>query len=276
MISKKSPDLKIHPTAIISDKAQLGHHVEVGAYSMIGDEVIIGDNTVVMHHAIIDKFTTIGKNCRFFPFSSIGTDPQDISFKGEKTYVIIGDNNIFREFTTVNRGTTKGERYTRIGNNNYFMMYSHVAHDCIVGNFTTFTNGATLAGHVEVEDYAVIGAYSSVHQFVRIGRNAYIGGYTVVLQDILPFAKIAQTRDSYNFYGPNSIGMMRNGISRPFINNVKNIFDILYKEGLNTTQAVERIKNIYPDTDEANIISTFISKSRRGILKNFRAGRVDR
>lgn len=270
-----NPTVILHPTAIISEKAQLGNQVEIGAYSIVGDDVIIGDNSVVMHHAVIECNTKIGKNCKIFPFSSIGTAPQDITFQDELTYVEIGDNNIIREFTTINRGTAKGGAYTSIGNNNYLMAYSHIAHDCRVGNFTQFVNGATLAGHVEVEDFAVIGAFSSVHQFVRIGRNAYIGGYTVVLQDILPFAKIAQSRDAYNFYGPNSIGMMRHGISREFINNVKDIFRLLFNQDLNTAQAVEKIQENYTELEEANIIVDFISKTKRGFLKNFKAGQVN-
>ncbi|MCU0286892.1 MAG: acyl-ACP--UDP-N-acetylglucosamine O-acyltransferase [Acidobacteria bacterium] len=263
---------KINPTAVVSKNVQIGADVEIGAYAIIGDDVILGDNTVIMHHAVIDRHTKIGKNCTIFPFSSIGTEPQDITFKGEATYVEIGDNNRIREFTTINRGTAKGGRYTRIGNNNYLMAYTHIAHDCQVGNNTIFINGATLAGHVEVEDFAVIGAFSSVHQFVRIGRNAYIGGYTIVLQDVLPFAKVAQSRDSYNFYGPNSIGMMRNGIPRDFIDNVKEIFNILYRQDLNTTQAIEKLIAMYPDKEETKIIIDFINKTKRGFLKNFRYG----
>lgn len=270
-----NPTVVLHPTAIVSEKAQLGNQVEIGAYSIVGDDVVIGDNTVVMHHAVIDRNTTIGKNCKIFPFSSIGTAPQDITFKDELTYIKIGDNNMIREFTTINRGTAKGGSHTSIGNNNYLMAYTHIAHDCRVGNSTQFINGATLAGHVEVEDFAVIGAFSSVHQFVRIGRNAYIGGYSVVLQDILPYAKISQTRDAYNFYGPNSIGMMRHGISREFINNVKDIFHLLFNQDLNTTQAVEKIQENYAELEEANIIVDFISKTKRGFLKNFKAGQVN-
>lgn len=264
--------VKINPTAVISENAQIGTDVEIGAYSIIGDNVKLGDNTIVMHHTVIDRDTKIGKNCTIFPFSSIGTDPQDITFKGEPTFVEIGDNNRIREFTTINRGTSKGGGYTRIGNNNYLMAYTHIAHDCRVGNNTTFINGATLAGHVEVEDFAVIGAFSSVHQFARIGRNAYIGGYTIVLQDVLPFAKVAQSRDSYNFYGPNSIGMMRNGINRDFIEHVKEIFNVIYRQDLNTTQAIEKLNITYPNLEEAKIIIDFISKTKRGFLKNFRNG----
>ena len=263
-------EAKIDPTAVVSEKAQLGNNIEIGAFSIIGEGVIVGDNTKIMHHSVIDTGSTIGKNCKIYPFCSIGSDPQDMTFNYETTYVEIGDNNKIREFTTINKGTAKGGGYTRIGNNNYLMAYAHIAHDCQVGNNTIFINGATLAGHVEVEDFAVIGAFSSVHQFVRIGKNAYIGGYTIVLQDILPFAKVAQARDSYNFYGPNSIGMMRNGISREFINNVKEIFNVLYRENLNTTQAVEKLKNEYPDLEESSIIIDFISKTKRGLLKNFR------
>lgn len=261
----------IHPTAQISSKASLGKNVEVGAFSIIGDGVSIGDDSKIMHHTVIDRNTTVGKECKIFPYSSIGTDPQDVTFKGEETYVEIGNHNIIREFTTINRGTVKGGRYTRIGNHNYLMAYTHVAHDCQIGDSTWFLNGATLAGHVEIEDHAVIGAFSSVHQFVRIGRNAYIGGYTLIFQDILPYAKISQSRDAYYFYGPNSIGMMRNGIARDFINHVKSIFKILYKSDLNTSQALEKLKNEFTDTEAADIMIDFIAKSKRGILKNFKA-----
>ncbi|MCP5054351.1 MAG: acyl-ACP--UDP-N-acetylglucosamine O-acyltransferase [bacterium] len=267
-------DVRIHPAAIVSPSAQLGVNVEIGAFSVIGDGVIIGDHTKVMHHAIIDHSTTIGGGCTIFPFSSIGTDPQDVTFHDEMTFVEMGDHNVVREYTTINRGTAKGGSYTRIGNGNYFMVHSHIAHDCTVGNNCQFVNGATLAGHVEVEDHAVIGAFSSVHQFVRIGRNAYIGGYTIVLQDILPFAKIAQSRENYNFYGPNSIGMMRNGISREFINNVKQVFTLLFKENMNTSQAVERLQEKFGDSEEAAVIIEFISKTKRGMLKNFRGGKA--
>ncbi len=266
--------VSVHPTAIVSEKAQLGNQVEIGAYSIIGEDVFIGDHTVIMHHAVIDQHTDIGKSCKIFPFASIGTDPQDLTYKGELAYVKIGDDNVIREFTTINRGTAKGDGYTRIGNHNYLMAYSHIAHDCIVGNHTTIVNGVTLAGHVEVEDYAVISAFSSVHQFVRIGRNAYIGGYTIVLQDVLPFAKIAMARDSYIFYGPNSIGMMRHGIGRPFIENVKDIFQVLLDQDLNTTQAVEKIQKEYPHQEASHIIIDFISQSKRGLLKNFKGGQV--
>lgn len=262
----------IHPSAIVSKSAELGVNVEIGAFSIVSDDVVLGDNTKVMHHATVDTGSTLGKDCMIYPYSSIGTDPQDITFKGEPTTVGIGDNNNIREFTTINRGTLKGGGHTSIGDNNYLMAYSHVAHDCHIGNNTQLVNGATLAGHVVVEDFAVIGAFSSVHQFVRIGRNAYIGGYTIVLQDILPFAKIAQARDNYNFYGPNSIGMMRNGFSREYINNIKEIFNVVYRQNLNTTQALAKLQEEYAGMDEADVLIDFISQTKRGLLKNFRVG----
>jgi len=260
---------KIAPTAKISNKAELGKDVEVGEYSIIGDHVFLDDHCSIRHHSVITRNTKLGKNCLIYPFCSIGTAPQDITFKDEETFVEIGENNVIREFTTINRGTAKGEGFTRIGNNNFLMAYTHIAHDCQIANYTIFINGATLAGHVTVEDFAVIGAFSSVHQFVRIGRNAYIGGYSVVLQDILPFAKVSQSRDLYNFYGPNSIGMMRNGISRESINKVKEIFNIIFKRDLNTSQAIEKLETDYSDSDEAKIMINFINNTKRGIFKNF-------
>jgi UDP-N-acetylglucosamine acyltransferase len=266
---RKVNEITIHPTAVVAGNAELGKGVEVGPYATIGDHVRIGDGSVIMHHVVIDRNTEIGKECKIFPFSSVGTDPQDISFQNEETFLHIGDRNIIREFTTINRGTAKGGYHTQIGDNNYFMAYVHIAHDARIGNSTQFVNGATLAGHVTVEDFAVVGAFASVHQFVRIGRHAYIGGYTIVLQDILPFSKVAQRRGSYSFYGPNSIGMMRNGFSRDFIDHVKDIYRIIFQSDLNLTQALKKIQGELPDSQEATIIIGFIEQSKRGILKNF-------
>jgi len=259
----------VHPTAVVSPKAELGNGVEIGPYASIGDHVRIGEGTVIMHHVVIDRNAEIGKHCTIFPFASVGTTPQDISFHNEDTFLHIGDHNVFREFTTINRGTSKGGNHTKIGDHNYFMAYVHIAHDCQVGSHIQFVNGATLAGHVTVEDYAVIGAFSSVHQFVRVGKHAYIGGYTIVLQDILPFSKVAQRRSSYSLYGPNSIGMMRNGFDRDFVDHVKDIYRIIFHSDLNLTQAIKKINEEFPESEEAAIIIGFIGKSKRGILKNF-------
>jgi UDP-N-acetylglucosamine acyltransferase len=261
----------IHPTAVISPKAELDKGVQVDAYSVIGPGVRVGARTVIKHHATIDRNTDIGEDCIVFPFSSLGTDPQDITFKGEETFVHIGDRNIIREFTTINRGTPKGGGHTRLGDDNYLMAYAHVAHDCQLGSHVILSNGATLAGHVEIGDFVVLSAFCAVHQFVRIGRNAYIGGYSIVCQDILPFAKVAQSRESFSLYGPNAIGMMRNGLSRDFIENVKDIYRIIYHSDLNTTQAVHKIGEQHAGSEEARVITDFIGKTKRGILKNFRS-----
>lgn len=260
----------IRPTAIVSSKAELGENVFVGDYAIIGDHVTIGSGSTVMHHAVIDRNTRIGKDCQIFPFASVGTDPQDLTFKGEETWVHIGDGNVIREFITINRGTAKGGGITRIGDHNYFMAYVHIAHDCQIGSHIQFANNTTLAGHVEVEDHVGISAFCSVLQFVHIGRNAYIGGYTIILQDVLPFAKISMVRDQYHLYGPNSIGMMRNGYSREFIENIKEAYRIIFKSDLNTSQAVDRLREELPGLNECETIIEFISKSKRGILKNFK------
>lgn len=262
--------MSIHPSAVIDPSAKLGNNVSVGAFSIIGEGVEIGDNCEIFHHAVVDRNTKIGEGSKIFPFCSIGTDPQDITFKNEETFLEVGKNNIIREFTTMNRGTEKGGGLTKLGDNNYLLAYTHIAHDCKIGNNTLFINGATLAGHVEVEDYAVVGAFSSVHQFVRIGRNAYIGAFTIVEQDVLPFLKISQAREHFNFYGPNTIGMLRSGIKREFIQKVKDIFNIIYKEDMNTSQAVEKLELLYSDSEESEIILEFLSKTKRGILKNFK------
>ncbi len=263
-------DNLIHSTAVVSPDAKLGKNVKIGQFTMVGDNVEIGDNCEIMHHSVIDKNTKLGEGCKIYPFSSIGTDPQDITYQGEETFLEIGSNNLVREFTTINRGTQKGGSLTKIGNNNYFLAYTHIAHDCMIGNNTLFTNGATLAGHVEVEDFAVIGAFSSVHQFVRIGRNSYIGAYTIIEQDVLPFVKISQSRDNYNYYGPNSIGMLRSGISREFINMIRDILNIIYKEDLNTSQAIDKLKLLFTDSPEVEVILEFLGKTKRGVLKNFK------
>jgi UDP-N-acetylglucosamine acyltransferase len=260
---------EIDKTAIISKDVQLGENIKVGPYVIIGKGVEVGDNCEIMHHVVIETNTHIKANCKFYPFCAIGTDPQDITYKGEETFLTIGRNNTFREFVQINRGTSKADQKTVIGDNNFIMAYSHIGHDCTIGNNVLLTNGATLAGHVIIDDYAVIGAFSSVHQFVRVGRNAYIGGYTIVLQDILPFAKISQTRDFYDLYGPNAIGMRRCGMSSEKVNEIKEIYRIIYRENLNTKVASDRIRLEFPKSNEAREILDFIDTTKRGLLKNF-------
>ncbi len=259
-------DLSIHPRAIVHPHARLESGVQIGPYSFIGENVFIKKNTVLEAHVYVVGKTEIGTNCRFSPFSSIGTEAQDVTYAGEETSVKIGNNNIFREFMTVHRGTVKGRRETVIGNDNYFMAYSHVAHDCIVGDQTIFLHGATPGGHVTIEDFSTVGACSGIHQYCRIGKYAYIGGYSVITQDVLPYSRVAGSRPPL-LYGLNSVGLRRKGFSRERIKTLKDMFKIIFYSDLNTTQAVERIEREFPVSEDREEILRFIRDSKRGILK---------
>lgn len=259
-------DTVIHPNAIVHPQAQLDTGVHVGPYSIIGPQVIVHKNTCLDAHVYIDGLTSIGEDCHFFPYSAVGTDPQDIGYKKEETKVIIGSRNIFREFMTVNRGTKKEGGLTQIGNDSYFMAYSHIAHDCHVGNHIVFMNGVTLAGHCIVDDYAQISAFTGVHQFCRIGKYAYIGGYSVITQDVLPFCKLAGARPPLIF-GPNSLGLRRLGFSRDRIKAIKAMFKLIFHSNLNTQQALEKITADFPPNEDRDEILDFLGSSKRGIVK---------
>ncbi|MCK4264592.1 MAG: acyl-ACP--UDP-N-acetylglucosamine O-acyltransferase [Candidatus Aminicenantes bacterium] len=259
-------DISLHPTSTIHPKAQIDSGVWVGPYCFIGEKVSIHKNTRIDANVYIDGLTEIGEDCHFSPFSSIGTEPQDVTYKGEETLVKIGDRNIFREFVTVHRGTVKGREKTIIGNDNYFMVYSHIAHDCYVGNETIFTHGATLGGHVTIEDYTTVGALSGVHQFCRVGKYAFIGGFSVITQDVLPYCRVAGSRPPV-LYGLNAIGLRRRGFSRERIRILKRMFKIIFYSDLNTSQAVERIREEFSPGEERDEIINFIQDSRRGIIK---------
>jgi len=256
----------IHPSTKVHAQAKLDVGVWVGPYSIIGQDVSIGKNTKIEAHVFIDGQTEIGADCHFSPFSSIGTEPQDLTYRGEKTLLKVGDRNKFREFITVNRGTVKGRGKTLIGNDNYFMAYSHIAHDCIVGNETTFTNGATLGGHVTVDSFVYISAFSSLHQFCRVGKHAFIGGYSVITQDVLPFCLVAGSRPVL-LYGLNIIGLRRRGFSNERIKALKEMFKLFFYSDLNTTQAVEKIKEQFSQSEDKDEILDFIQSSQRGIIK---------
>lgn len=259
-------EVSVHSTATVHHKAQLDKSVKIGPYSFIGEKVKIGKNTRVEANVFIKGNTEIGEGCFFSPYSCIGTEPQDVTYQEEETLVKIGSNNIFREFITVNRGTIKGGGQTVIGDQNYFMAYSHVAHDCIVGNETVFINGATLGGHSIVDDYATISAFSGVHQFCRIGKYAYVGGFSVITQDVLPFCRVAGSRPPL-FYGLNIVLLRRKGFSKERIGDLKEMYKIIFYSDLNTSQAIENIKkNFSPGEDRDEIVS-FIQSSKRGIIK---------
>jgi UDP-N-acetylglucosamine acyltransferase len=256
----------VHPTALVSSKALLDLGVWVGPGSIIGENVTIGKNTKINAQVFIDGHTKIGSECRFWPFVSVGTEPQDLTFDAQDTTLQIGDKNIFREFITINRGTQKGGGTTVIGSENYFMAYSHVAHDCIVGSGTVFMHGATLGGHVTVDDFATVGAMGGVHQFCRIGKFAFVGGKSTLTQDVLPFCKVAGERPT-KLYGLNSIGLRRKEFSRDRIKALKDMFKIIFYSDLNTNQALSRLEKEFPPGEDRDEIISFIRSSKRGFVK---------
>jgi UDP-N-acetylglucosamine acyltransferase len=257
--------LDIHQTAIVNPKAQIAEGVKVGPYCIIDENVTIAEGCILEAHVYITGNTEIGKDCKFYPFCSIGTDPQDIKFKGEKTYLKIGQRNVFREFTTVNIGTAHGGDVTVIGDDNLFFAYSHIAHDCHIGNNVLFYNAGTLAGHVIVDDYATIGAFSGVHQFCRIGRHGFIGGYSVITKDVLPYSKTVGNRAKC--YGINYIGLVRKNFSPEAIENIKKAYRILLQSNLNTKQALEVIGKEISDSPDIDYLVQFIRASQRGVIK---------
>lgn len=261
------PLRKIHETAVIHPGARLGKDVEVGPYAVIGENVLIGDGTKVGAHVVIDGWTSIGKNCVFFPGVSIGAEPQDLKFAGEKSYVFIGDNTRIREYATVNRATGEGEE-TRIGHDCLMMAYTHVAHNCVVGNHVVMSNCATLAGHVVVEDRVVIGGLSGVHQFVKIGRNAMVGGATKVVQDVPPFVIV----DGHpaRVAGLNNVGISRAGLSDMARRNLKKAYRILYRNGLTLTQAIAVMEQELESCEEIEHLLRFLRNAERGICRSRR------
>ena len=259
-------DVLIHPTATVHPSARLDHGVEIGPGCVVEEHVRIGRGTRLDAHVCIQGRVAIGEDNRFSPSSVVGGPPQDVSYRGEETEVRIGDRNIFREFITVHRGTPKGGGITRIGSDNYFMAYAHIAHDCRVGEKTILMNGATLGGHVEVQDFAQISAFIGIHQFCRIGRYAFVGGFSVLTQDVLPFCKVAGARPPL-LYGLNAIGLRRNGFDRGRIQAVKGMYKRIFYSGLNTSQALERIGEEFPESPDRREIFDFIRGSRRGFIK---------
>jgi UDP-N-acetylglucosamine acyltransferase len=256
---------RIDPTAIVNPRTQIGEGTTIGPYVTVGPHVRIGANCKIGASSVVDGWTEIGDETEMFPFSSIGLIPQDLKFRGEETQLIIGRRNIFREFVTIHRGTRGGGGITRIGDRNLFMAYAHVAHDCQIGTETIFANGATLAGHVLVEDYATIGAFSGVHQFCRVGRHAFIGGYSVVTKDALPFAKTVGNRA--RIYGLNTIGLMRRGFGPDVISKLKRSFRYLLQSKLNTTGALQQIQRDRSlACAEVQYLLDFIRTSQRGVI----------
>jgi UDP-N-acetylglucosamine acyltransferase len=258
--------MKSHPSSIIHPKAHIACSVSVGPYAVIGEGVEIGDDSEVMSHVVFEGPAKIGKGNRFFPFASIGQAPQDLKYRGERTTLEIGDCNTFREFVTVNRGTVGSGGVTRIGNDNLLMAYVHIAHDCQLGSHIIMANGASLAGHVEIGDYANVGAFCGVHQFTRLGAYCFLGAYTVINKDILPYMKTTVDRPM-TVLGANKIGLERVGLSKSDIEELDSAFRILSRSKLNTTQALEAIEAREFKSAHVKALVEFIRTSERGVAK---------
>lgn len=257
-------NVSIHPTAIVSTKAELGAGVQIGAYAVIGDQVVLGDDCIVHHHSSILGPTRLGPKNIFHPFSSIGNRTQDLKYKEEPTFLEIGECNEFREGVTVNRATGVHET-TTIGSHNHFLAYAHVAHNCKVGNHCIFSNNATLAGHVLVEDYVMIGGLAAVHQFCRIGSHAMIGGCSKIVQDVPPYFMADGNPSAIRTI--NMVGLQRRGFSEQQLRILKQAHRIVYDAHLNTTQAIEHLERKFGEVTEIRHLIDFIRKSERGIIR---------
>src|SRR5579863_4544947 len=258
--------MAIHPAAVVDPQSRISASAEIGAYCIIGADVEIGARTRLMAHVYVEGVTVIGEDNIFYPYSTVGVASQDLKYKGERAETRIGSRNKIREFVSIHRGTAGGGLVTQIGDDNLVMAYAHVAHDVRIGNHTQLGNAVTFAGHVIVEDWAVIEAFSGVHQFCRIGKHAFIGGYSVVTKDVLPYSMTVSPRES-KVFGENKVGLERRGFSRQAIEGLHKAFRLLTKSGLNTTQAVERIRAEVPECAEIADLLAFMDRSDSGFIK---------
>ena len=255
----------IHETAIIDPKAEIDENVEIGPYTIVRANVSIAAGTVIGPHVTIDPYTEIGPNCQVFQYAAIGAVPQAVKFKGEVTYLKIGRNTIIREFSTLNRGTEFGGGVTEIGEDNFLMAYTHVAHDCQTGKGVIMANNATLAGHIIIGDYVIVGGLVAVHQFVRVGDYAYIGGKSAVVKDIPPF--VIAAGDRATLHGLNKVGLKRHQFSEKSLNQLKKAYRIIFRIGLTVNEAVERVLAEVENTPEVLQLVNFIKSTERGITR---------
>jgi len=255
----------VHPTAIVSPQTQLADGVVIGPYAVVGPRVSIGTGTTIGAHAVVEGNTTIGEHNRIFQFASVGAIPQDLKYRGEETVLVIGDRNTIREFATLHLGTAGGGGVTRVGNDNLLMNYTHVAHDSLIGNGNVLANGAQLAGHITVEDFAVIGAMVGIHQFVRIGESALLGAGSMVSQDVPPFCNA--TGDRARLYGLNTVGLRRRGFSSELITTLKRAYRTLFQTGLRTREAIRKVREDQPGIAEVERFVAFIEQSERGVCR---------
>ena len=257
--------VKIDSSAVVHPSAELDSGVEVGPFTVIGEDVRIGKNTRIHASVVIDKWTTIGEGCEIYQFTSIGAPPQDIGYKGEKTELIIGDNNVIREFVTMHRATTKGEYKTVCGSNNLFMNYVHIAHDCRIGDHVIMANAATLGGHVDIEDHAIVGGLVAIHQHVRVGEHCLIGGLSAVSKDVPPYVMAVGNRAK--LYRLNSVGLKRFGFSKEDIAEIKEAYKILFKSSYKLKEAVEVLSREMPSSVHALKFIDFLAGSKRGVVR---------
>jgi UDP-N-acetylglucosamine acyltransferase len=258
--------MSIHPTAIVDPSARISESAEIGPYTVVGADVEIGARTQIKGHVFLEGPLQIGEDNVFFPYSTVGVAPQDLKYKGERSETRIGHRNRIREFVTIHRGTQGGGMLTSIGDDNLVMAYVHVAHDAQVGSHTVLSHAATLGGHVTVQDWAWIGAASGVHQFCRVGRHAIVGGYSVITQDVMPYSNTVTAREA-KVFGANATGLERRGFSSQAIDALHKAFRLLTRAGLNTSQAVARIKEEIPDSAEIEELLAFIESAERGVIK---------
>ena len=255
----------IHPTALVDPKAEIDSDVEIGPYSIIGSNVQIGKGTVIGPHVVIEPYVRIEQSCRIFQYASIGAIPQDLKFRGEKSYLKIGRGTVIREFATLNRGTEGGGGVTEVGEENLLMAYVHIAHDCKTGHKVILANNATLAGHIHIGDYSFIGGLVAIHQFVNIGDYAYVGGKTAVVKDIPPFVRAAG--DRARLYGINTVGLKRHGFSTQTLSALKKTYRIFFRIGLTVNEAVARVRaEVEQIPDVVNLVE-FIKSSQRGVTR---------
>jgi UDP-N-acetylglucosamine acyltransferase len=256
----------IHPTAIVHERAVVAASCQVGPYCVIGSDVELGEGCRLVSHVAIEGPTKIGRDNSFFPFCAIGMAPQDVSYRGEATRLEIGDYNEIREYVTISRGTVKGGGLTTVGSHTLIMAYAHVGHDSVIGDHCMLVNGATLGGHVTVEEWAVVGALCPVHQYVRIGAHSYIGGGTTITQDVLPFSMTSAARNTHA-YGMNKLGLERRGFSAERISKIHHAYKTLLASKLNTSQALEKLKAETDRGDDVDLLIRFIESSERGVIK---------
>ncbi len=255
----------IHPTAIIDPNAEIDSNVDIGPYSIVNANVSIGSGTFIGPHVTIDPYVDIGPNCQIFQYASIGAAPQAIKFKGEITYLKIGRNTVIREFATLNRGTEFGGGVTEVGEDNFLMAYTHVAHDCITGKGVILANNATLAGHITIGDYVIVGGLVAIHQFVRIGDHAYIGGKSAVVKDIPPYVMAAGDRAT--LHGLNKVGLKRHGFSNNTLSQLKKAYRIIFRIGLTVNESVDRVLAEVDNITEVLALANFIKSTERGITR---------